>query len=320
MMSTPAATAEPIKQLLSDWQQRRDDTERALEISRFKLESLKSEGIAWRASTGQAIIEFFSGRGLTLLLAIAISTGIWLVLKMMLGIYLKWLYRTPRDIGLRAPLILYSYRLATGALIILATLMVFYARGDVLFLTLALIMLAGAALALRQTLPRYTAEIRLLLGVGPVREGERLVLNGIPFTVESLSVYSVLRNPVLEGVVRLPLHAMNDFASRPAGQEPWFPCAPEDFLLLDNGRLGKVLRQTPSTAALAVTKTSSSVIWIARRTSSDRTCATCRRRGLALPARSASTTSTRPSVLTRCPAACGRRSWSGSGRRDSATT
>ncbi len=253
MQDLPPAAAEPVKQLLVTWQQRRDDTVRILEISRFKLDSLKSEGVAWRAATREAITEFLRGRGLTLLLAIGISVGIWLILKMILRIYLKWLYRTPLDIGVtRAPLILYSYRLATIALIILATLIVFYVRGDVLFLTLALIALAGAALALRQTLPRYAAEIRLLLGVGPVRERERLVLEGIPFMVESLSVYSVLRNPALEGVVRLPLHAMNEFASRPAGQEPWFPCAPGDFLLLDNGRMGKVLRQTIELVVLSV--------------------------------------------------------------------
>ncbi len=241
----PPAATDPIRQLLGTWEQRRDDTERALEISRFKRDSLKSEGIAWRASSGEAIKEFFTGRGLTLLLAIAIGTLIWLILKMVLKVYLRWAYRTPRDIGVtRAPLVLYSFRLATAALIIVATLMVFYVRGDVLFLTLALIALAGAALALRQTLPRYAAEIRLLLGVGPVRENERLVLDGIPLLVESLSVYSVLRNPALEGVVRLPLHAMNDFASRPAGEEPWFPCQPGDFLLLENGSLGRVLRQT----------------------------------------------------------------------------
>ena len=249
----PSAAAEPVNQLLLSWEQRRDDTERTLEISRFKLDSLESEGVSWRTSTREAITGFFSGRGLTLLLAIAIGTAIWLISKITLVIYLRWLYRTPRDIGVtRAPLILYSYRLATAALIVLATLMVFYVRGDVLFLTLALIALAGAALALRQTLPRYAAEIRLLLGVGPVRERERLVLNGVPFLVESLSVYSVLRNPALEGVVRLPLHTMNEFASRPAGDEPWFPCQPGDFLMLSGGSFGRVLRQTIELVEIAV--------------------------------------------------------------------
>lgn len=241
----PAAVAEPLKPLLASWEQRRDDTQRALDISRYKLDGIRAGGVSWRTATWEAVSEFFHGRGLTLLLAMVAALAIWLVSRGLRALYLKWLFRSPRDTGVkRAPLILYSYRLATAVLMVLATLMVFYARGDLLFLTLAIIALVGAALALRQTLPRYAAEIRLLLGVGPVREKERLVLEGVPFLVESLSVYSVLRNPLLDGVVRLPLHAMNAFASRPAGQEPWFPCQPGDYIQLPGGAVGRVLRQT----------------------------------------------------------------------------
>jgi len=193
------------------------------------------------------------GRGLTLFLAILISLAIWLILKGLITAYWRWLYQTRHDVGItRAPLVYYSYRLATAVIIIFAVLMVFYARGDVLLLTLAVIALAGAALTLRQTLPRYAAELRLLLGIGPVREEERLVLDGVPYFVESLSVYSVLRNPALEGLVRLPLHAMNALASRPAGQEPWFPCQPGDYVILANGGFGKVLRQTIELVTVSV--------------------------------------------------------------------
>jgi small-conductance mechanosensitive channel len=251
--SLPPAAAEPIEQLLLDWEQRRDDARRALEISQFKLTSLKTETTAWYTSAGGALAEFFRGRGLTLLLAIVISMAIWLAAKGLLWLYWRWLYQTRHDIGItRAPLVYYSYRLGTAVIIVLAILMVFYVRGDVLFLTLALIALAGAALTLRQTLPRYTAELRLLLGVGPVREKERLVLDGIPFIVESLSVYSVLRNPELEGVVRLPLRTMNALVSRPASDEPWFPCQPGDFILLADGSFGQVTRQSIELVELAV--------------------------------------------------------------------
>jgi hypothetical protein len=249
----PPAAAESIKQLLVDWEQRRDDTERALDLSSYKLESIRTEGVSWRTTTAEAITAFFRGRGLTLLLAIGVILAIWLISRGLRSLYLKWLYRTPRDTGFtRTPLILYSYRLATAVFMVLAILMVFYVRGDLLFLTLAVIALVGAALALRQTLPRYAAELRLLLGVGPVREQERLVLDGIPFMVESLSVYSVLRNPVLEGVVRLPLHRLNEFASRPAGQEPWFPCQQGDYIQLPGGTVGKVRRQTIELVEIAV--------------------------------------------------------------------
>ena len=237
---------EPIDQLLIDWEQRRGDAQRALEIAQFKLTSLSEESAAWYSSAGEALTEFLYGRGLTLLLAILVSLTIWLLSKALLTAYWRWLFRAENDLGItRAPLIYYSYRLITAIIIVLAILLVFYVRGDVLFLTLALLALAGAALTLRQTLPRYAAELRLLLGVGPVREKERIVLDGVPLIVESLGIYTVLKNPVLEGVLRLPLHTMNALASRPAtSQEPWFPCQPEDYVLLADGSFGRVLRQT----------------------------------------------------------------------------
>ena len=241
----PPLVADQVSRLLSDWEIRRDDTARSLEIARFKLNSLKVEGTTWHASIWEAVTEFFLGRGLTLFLAVIVSVAIWLILKGLLELYWRWLYRIRQDVGTtRAPLIIYSYRLFTAIIIVLAVLMVFYVRGDVLLITLALVALVGVALSLRQTLPRYTAEMRLLLGIGPVREDERLVYNGVPFKVISLSVYSILRNPLLEGVLRLPLHAMSEFTSRHAAEEPWFPCQPGDYILLADGSFGRVLHQT----------------------------------------------------------------------------
>jgi small-conductance mechanosensitive channel len=62
--------------------------------------------------------------------------------------------------------------------------------------------------------------------------------------VVSLGVYTILRNPLLEGIRRLPLHDMSEFTSRLAGDEPWFPCERDDFVLLGDGSFGRVLRQT----------------------------------------------------------------------------
>lgn len=252
----PPIALQPIQQLLINWEQRREDTQRKLEISQLKLDSLLSEGDTWQTSTVELITGFFQGRGLTLFLAIITGVIIWLMSKGLLQLYWRWLYRSKNDVGItRAPLLFYSYRLTTAALIVLAILTVFYIRGDVLLLTLALIALAGGALTLRQTLPRYAAEIRLLLGVGPVRESERLVLDGVPYKVDSLSVFTILRNPALEGFVRLPLHEMNEHSSRPVGQETWFPCQPGDFVLLANGSLARVIRQTIELVEVAVMDT-----------------------------------------------------------------
>jgi len=241
----PPIAANPIKQLLLDWQQRKEDTQRKLEISQLKLDSLLTESETWQTSTGELITAFFQGRGLTLLVAIIISLFIWLISKGLIHLYWRWLYQTKNDAGISyAPLLYYSYRLTTAIIIVFAILTVFYIRGDVLLLTLALIALAGGALTLRQTLPRYTAEIRLLLGVGPVREDERVILDGVPFKVDSLSIFTILRNPALQGFIRIPLHKMNEYTSRPIDKETWFPCQAGDFVLLANGSLAKVIRQS----------------------------------------------------------------------------
>jgi hypothetical protein len=255
---TPAteSVSASIDQLLNEWAQRREDTQRELEIARFRLGNLEIDRVPWQTVVSESLGEFLSGRGLTLLLAVIAGLAIWLAGRGLLTLYWRWLYRSSSDIGIsRAPLVLYAYRLALATLIVVAIILILYLRGDVLLLTLAVIALAGVALSLRQTLPRYTAELRLLLGVGPVREKERLVLDNVPYLVESLSIFTVLRNPALEGVMRLPLQKMNEHASRPSGTEPWFPCEPDDYLLLADGSYGRVLRQSIEMLEVAVRDT-----------------------------------------------------------------
>lgn len=93
----PPAAVDQIKQLALSREQRRDDTQRALDIARFRLDSVRTEGISWQAATVDAIGDFFRGRGLTLMLALVISVAIWLFARGLRALYLKWLYRTPRD-------------------------------------------------------------------------------------------------------------------------------------------------------------------------------------------------------------------------------
>jgi len=241
----PPVVDESLAQLIAEWEERKADTRRAMEIAHIKLDNLKRDTTAWQTSVWEAVTEFLIGRGFTLLLAIGVGLLLWLILKSLLKLFWRWLYRVRHDVKVvRAPLVLYSYRLFSAVIIVLAVLMVFYARGDVLLITLAIVALAGVALSLRQTLPRYAAEVRLLLGIGPVREDERIVYEGIPYKVVSLSVFSILRNPELEGVIRLPLHSMNAFASRQTTGEPWFPCQPGDYILFADGSYCKVVRQT----------------------------------------------------------------------------
>ena len=62
-----------------------------------------------------------------------------------------------------------------------------------LLLAFAAMLLLGGALSFRSMLPNYIDEVRLLLGVGPLREEELVQYNGLPWQVMSLNIDTILR-------------------------------------------------------------------------------------------------------------------------------
>ena len=249
----PVATQEQIDALASEWQQRQQDTQQRLEVAQFQLATLLGENTSWLQGLGKTLSEFFRGRGLTLLLASGAAIAVWLLMRGLFWLYTHKLTRpSQRRQNTRYRLIVYSFRALTGVFMIVAVLIVLYAAGDLLLLVLLGLVLISIALGFKNILPRYVAETKLLLNVGSVREGERLFYNGIPWQVRTLNVYSILRNPELEGVIRLPLADLIELRSRPSGDEPWFPCRCGDYLLLPDGGFAQVQRQT---AELVLLKT-----------------------------------------------------------------
>jgi small-conductance mechanosensitive channel len=117
-----------------------------------------------------------------------------------------------------------------------------------------LIILMGAALTLQRTLPAYIKEAKVLLNLGPVREGERVIYNGLPWKVQSLNMYSTLVNPNLRGgKVMLPVSELCAMVSRHYDEgEPWFPARENDFVLLNDETYGRVLLQTPEVVQMRV--------------------------------------------------------------------
>src|SRR6266487_2891930 len=134
----------------------------------------------------------------------------------------------------------------------LSALLVLYLFEDWVLLTLAIVFMMGLAWTSKSAMPRIWGEIMLLLNMGAVREGERLMYNGIPWLVQSLNFSAVLVNPELAGgSLRLPLHDLFALRSRSfAHEEPWFPTRTGDWVLLDDQTLGKVILQTPEIVRL----------------------------------------------------------------------
>ena len=248
----PTVTA-GLDDVAASWRQRHDEIRHALDASTDELQFLETEKSRVFETMGGTVYEFILGRGLTLLIALVAGVLLWYFMRMLRRLA-DIRHRSSPDSAraARTRLLLYSYHLLTIVLVTLTILSVFYARGDVLLLSLAIIALIMLALSVWRFLPAYIQEVRLLLNAGAAREGERLIYNGLPLRVASLGLYSELRNPDLEGVVRLPLAVLAQLTSRPDTGEAWFPCRAGDYLLMPNGDFAQVLAQTVELVRLKV--------------------------------------------------------------------
>ena len=249
----PSVVAAGLDEVAAAWHERSMDIQRSLEISRYELSNLETEEFDVFETVGSALREFIQGRGLTLLLALLTGIALWFAMYALRRLIKAW--RGPAQDTVHAArirLVLYGYHLMTIILVSLAVLSVFYLRGDLLLLSLSIIILVMLALGAWRLLPGYIREARLLLNVGAARAGERVIYNGLPFRIAALNMYSELRNPELEGAIRLPLSALAQLTSRPHSYEAWFPCHAGDYVLLPDGAFAQVLQQTVELVRLKV--------------------------------------------------------------------
>jgi hypothetical protein len=201
----------------------------------------------------QGISSFWRSRGLNLLLALAISLAVYFGVRRgyrFVRRRTKLFRRKGEGLLIRSADLIVAA--AAVALAFFAAVLVFYLRGDWLILTLAIVFLIGLLWASKEALPPYLDEIKLILNLGSVRQGERLIYEGIPWHVDRLHFYCEFSNPQLAGgTLRLPVRDVMPLHSRPVvPKEPWFPTHQDDWVRLDDGTYGKVIQQTPEMVVL----------------------------------------------------------------------
>jgi hypothetical protein len=123
---------------------------------------------------------------------------------------------------------------------------------DWLLLGVGLLLVVAAIWLAVSALPDLVEQATLLLNLGAVQEGERIVFNGIPYRVERLDFHTDLVNPKLRGGhFTLPVRELSGLHSRPVAEdEVWFPCDEGDVVVLDDGRWGRVVFQSPDAVRL----------------------------------------------------------------------
>ncbi|MGF1615785.1 MAG: hypothetical protein ACFCVA_18265 [Gammaproteobacteria bacterium] len=245
-----------LKSLDKEWQSHRADAESRLQLIDTQLQHLldpEEEG----PGLTDLVRGFLAGRGLNILLAVGAFSLTYVVLAGVGRLSGRLWQRQHGHVAKTRRLTKVGaivFRVLSSLLALLAAMLVLSVRGDWLILGLLILFLFGAALALRTSLPRYIQELRILLNMGGVREGERVVYQGIPWRIKSLNLFCTLHNPLLRGgIIRVPVSEMAQLQSRQyVKEEPWFPSREDDFVMLEGEVFGRVLLQTPEVVELQV--------------------------------------------------------------------
>ncbi len=236
------------------WQKRCDDLQGKLDLLNFELQELLTPSSDQEAKAIESLKQLFTGRLLNLLLAVLAAGVVYGLFWKLNQLYARSLLRRGRNPKLLTRVVHLTLMLFASLLALLAGMSVLYAQGDWILLGLVIIVLVGLVLVLQRSLPGYINEAQLLLNIGPVREGERIIYHGLPWRVQTLRMQATLINPLLSGgVLRLPLRELTPLTSRVASErEPWFPTRENDYVLLGDDTYGQVILQTPEAVQLRI--------------------------------------------------------------------
>lgn len=226
----------------AQWSKQKVFMQSELQGAQLQLDKLTESETSLAEASQSYLKTFFQKRGLFLTIALLVIVSIVLLSRLsakMMQRYIPGFRAQHRSFRIR--LIELLHRIFTVLFAILGPMVVFYSVEDWVLFSLGILLLFGIAWALRQTIPRYWSQIQLFLNVGSVREGERILMEGLPWLVQQINVYSTLTNPVAGISQRVPIDELVDLKSRPSiPDEPWFPCSKGDWVILSSGVRGKV--------------------------------------------------------------------------------
>lgn len=249
---------EVTKQLREEqefWIQQGKEITTKLEVEKQQLLELKERKVSFGKALESFVETIFSKRGRDILASIGIFFGtlIGILLFRRLIMFLNPLKHIPRFRFIANLIDVFLYMMA---FVIATSVLVFslYVAGEILALGIVLIILLGMVWTLRNAIPMYIEQIKLLIGFGAVRQGEKLIYNGISWKVDSIGLYCYLHNPMLpEETIRLPIKDLINLRSRPYKEDKvmWFPCKEGDFVVIDDKHFRQVTLITPERIKLS---------------------------------------------------------------------
>ena len=241
--TTDKAVKEQLKMLLPEWQGIVEQLDNRMKVARLQLDTMEQEEKSLMEVSRTSVRDFFRNRGLYLIMAVGACALVLLLLRFIYGITIRTVpgfksgYRP-----FYARLLDLLFKVMAVVLSLLVLILVFYLAEDWVLLSVTIIVLLGLGWGVKSTLPGMWQQSRLILNIGAVREGERLVLDGLPWLVKRINMFSEIENPDLGVKLRVPIESLVGKISRAFGsEESWFPCRKGDWVILADGTRGKVV-------------------------------------------------------------------------------
>ncbi len=240
------ALKEYITKIESEWTGKEESLSTQVAIAEQKLKRKLSERQTLGESVRNIFQLFFKSRGLNLAVALFCAVLFWTIFRRVFAVFHKLATKNNPNKGLysRFFIILNIIFSIFGAVLVFMTVLYFVEDWVLLILTIMLIL--GIVWTSKQAVYQFWTHATMLMNLGAVREGERVIYQGIPWLVRSLNVFSILYNPLLHGAeARLPIKDLSTLRSRDcAPDEPWFPTQQGDWVVMPDGTVGQVILQT----------------------------------------------------------------------------
>jgi len=218
---------------------------------REQLHTRLSRKIDPADAASSAFASFFSDRGRNLLFGIIAFATVFMILRFLRKVLLT-LIGAPRNRSFPVRLGLLIFDVLTVCLAFGTTITIFNYYNDWFLTGAMLLAFLTIGWFVLKSLPSLVEQVTLLLNLGAVQEGERVVINNVPWRVTKLDLYSDLENPSLRGGhYTVPVRELRGQHSRPMdSREHWFPSEEGDWVVLENGLWAEVVLQSPETVQL----------------------------------------------------------------------
>jgi len=243
------APRQRLELLLKSWQERLEEARDLSVATQRQLETtLKNQDQA--SASGHAIGEFVRTRGRNLFLGLFAFVAVFIGLRFSssgLNTAIKKVRKREKPRNFTQRLFRLIFNVGSVFLAFAAMLLVFDFFNDWLLFGLGLVAFAAGLWYVLKALPSLMQQAALLLNLGAVQEGERVVFKGVPFLVQKLDFYSHLVNPKMRGGhFVIPISELRGYHSRPVAEdEIWFPCSEGDVVILSDERWGRVTFISP---------------------------------------------------------------------------